>query len=430
MIKTVLLSLFLHLLFISPELFASNSASISVSNSTEISYSIFPAKDNSKDNPKNKYILLWFYSEAGPQKNDIKTAKALANIGIEVWLIDLFESYFLPTALSSMDQIPARDLSQFIETAHTTTGKTIIPFGTGRAAIPLLRASKQWQTGFPDSLAMPGMILMSPKFFIETPDPGLEGELMPVVKSSNTLLFIMQPKQSPWYWKLDTTIPALETNGSDVYIQRIKDVRDRYYFRPDASPYEQQLTQILPDYLNNAVKALTKFPSFKRTVQTIVTKQSVAASTKKHRKLKPHKGSTLPPELKLLSINEQSVNLTQHKNKVVLVNFWATWCPPCVHEMPSMQRLQDGFSTDDFIILGINMAEEKSDIIQFLKNKVSVDFPILMDSDGAALKRWNVFAFPTSYVVDKKGQIRYSLFGSIEWDDQETVSIIRNLTNE
>ena len=425
MIKTVLFSLALHLLLFSPALIASNSASITINNSNEISYSIYPTKDK----PKSEHILLWFYSEAGPQKNDILTAKALANKGIEVWLIDLFESYFLPTALSSMDQIPVADLSQFIETAHTKTGKTIIPFGTGRASIPLLRASRQWKTDFPDSSAMPGMILMSPKFFVETPDPGLKGELMPVVKNSNVLLFIIQPKQSPWYWKLDTTIPALEKSGSDIFIQRINDVRDRFYFRPDATTYEQQLTQLLPDYLNNAVQALTKFPAVKRTTKKI-NNQSAPVSTKKQKKLNPHKGQASPPELYLLSVNNQYVNLKQHKNKVILVNFWATWCPPCVHEMPSMQKLQNSFSTDDFIILGVNMAEEKSVISQFLKNKVSVNFPILMDSDGTALKRWNVFAFPTSYVIDKKGQISYSLFGSIEWDDQETISIIKNLIDE
>jgi len=422
MIKTVLFLLYFTLFFFSHSLFASNSASISVNDSNEISYSIYPSA--------GKHVLLWFYSEAGPQKNDINTAKSLAELGIEVWLIDLFESYFLPTALSSMDQIPARDLSQFIETAYKITGKTIIPFGTGRATIPLLRASRQWQADYPDSSAMPGIILMSPKFFIETPDPGLKGELMPVVKNSNELLFIMQPTQSPWYWKLDTTIPALESNGSDIYIQRIKDVRDRFYFRPDANALEQKITLQLPIYLNNAVQALTKFPSKKRITKTRIINQPVAVNTKKAKKLKPHKGSVSPPELNLLSINNSSVNLSQLKNKVILVNFWATWCPPCVHEMPSMQRLQDSFRTDDFIILGVNMAEEKTTISQFLKNKVSVNFPILMDSDGATLKRWNVFAFPTSYVIDKKGLIRYSLFGGFEWDNKESVSIIRDLVNE
>ena len=76
------------------------------------------------------------------------------------------------------------------------------------------------------------------------------------------------------------------------------------------------------------------------------------------------------------------------------------------------------------------MAEEKQTINSFIKNKVAVDFPILMDIDGAALKRWQVFAFPTSYLIDKDGNIRYSLFGSIEWDTKRTMDIIEELINE
>ena len=419
MIKAISL---LCLFFISHNLLAENIDTISVSDSNEISYSVYPAD--------GQHLILWFYSEAGPQKNDIEIAKSLNKLGIEVWLVDLFESYFLPTSLSSMDKIPAKEISRFIESAHIKSAKKVIPTGTGRSSIPLLRAVRDWQTDYPNSSAMPGIILMSPKFYKGTPEPGLDGELMPVVNNSNLLLFIMQPTQSPWYWKLSSTIPALEKNGSDVFIQRIKNVRDRFYFRPDASSYEQELTRMLPLFINNAAQALSKFPRLSRAVKNIPTQKTVIANAKKTKTLRTHKGKSTPPELKLYSLNGQPVDLKQFKDKVVLVNFWATWCPPCVHEMPSMQRLQNQYSTDEFVILGVNMAEKENDINTFLKNKVSVNFPILMDTDGAALQRWSVFAFPTSYVIDKKGQIRYSLFGSIEWDNPQIITIINELIGE
>ncbi|MCK5724872.1 MAG: TlpA family protein disulfide reductase, partial [Gammaproteobacteria bacterium] len=112
------------------------------------------------------------------------------------------------------------------------------------------------------------------------------------------------------------------------------------------------------------------------------------------------------------------------------VNFWASWCPPCVHEMPSMERLQKRFSTKTFMILGVNMAEDKKTVEHFLNSKVQVSFPILFDENGDALKRWGVFAFPTSYVVDKKGKIRYALFGGVDWENQDILNKISKLVHE
>ncbi|MCK4707595.1 MAG: hypothetical protein KAU21_03175, partial [Gammaproteobacteria bacterium] len=223
---------------------ASNSSSIATSSDTEINFTAYPAKGNQ--------LLLWFYSEAGPQINEREMAKEIAKSGTEIWLIDLFDSYFLPVALSSMDKIPAQDISDFIEAAHKQTGKIVIPVTTGRSAIPLLRGARQWQISHVNSQALTGLISISPKFYLETPDPGLEGKLMPIVTNSNLLLFVMQPDESPWFWKLDKTIPALEQGGSDVFLQPVKGVRDRFYFRPDADSYENKMTDRLPLMLSKA----------------------------------------------------------------------------------------------------------------------------------------------------------------------------------
>ena len=129
-------------------------------------------------------------------------------------------------------------------------------------------------------------------------------------------------------------------------------------------------------------------------------------------------------------MNNKEVNLNRLKGKVVLVNFWASWCPPCVHEMPSMQHLQNRLFAKGFTILGVNMAEDVKTVRHFLKTKVAVDFPILFDIDGAALKDWGVFAFPTSYVIDKKGKIRYAIYGGVDWETQDIINKITLLLNE
>ncbi|MDH5392919.1 MAG: TlpA family protein disulfide reductase [Gammaproteobacteria bacterium] len=410
------------LLFLSPPLLASQLAAITLSSGNEISYSQHKAEGNT--------LLLWFYSEAGPQASDQKLARELARSGTEVWVIDLFSSYFLPVALSSMDTIPAADISDLIEMAHKKTAKNVIAVTTGRSAIPLLRGARQWQISQPASKALSGLILISPKFYTETPEPGLPGKLMPVVHNSNLLLFIIQAKESPWFWKLERTVAALQQAGSDVFLKLLAGVRDRFYFRADADAYEQQLTNHFSSILNQAITALKQFPDKNRAVSSLALASPAVISSKQDKSLRPHKANSTPAQLRLKSVTNQTIDLQQFKNTVVLVNFWASWCPPCVHEMPSMQRLQNQFTEDKFVILGVNMAEEKTVIEDFLTNKVNVSFPILMDTDGAALKRWQVFAFPTSYLIDKKGKIRYSLFGSIEWDNPHTLSIIHKLVNE
>jgi len=425
--KLLLLTL-LIVSFSSRITFASEPLLISLNAKTEVEVSVYkPANSNSK------ILFLWLYSEAGPQKAEHEIALQLAKNNIEVWRIDLFAAHFLPVASSSMDLIPDTDISELIEYSYKKTGKKIIPVTTGRGSLPVLKGARHWQKQYKDSSALAGVILMSPKFYLETPEPGVEGKLLDIVNKTNLPLFVLQPNKSPWYWKLDKTIPALEKSGSDVFVQHLKGVRDRYYFRPDADNYEQKMSLKLPITLKRAAYYLNSLPHKKRNVEHFASKDNQATNVitgKKERKLAAYKGNPSPPELILKDINNKTVDLSHFKNKVVLVNFWASWCPPCVHEMPSMQRLQKHFSTKDFIILGVNMAEDKKTVAHFLKTKVNINFPILFDDKGEALKRWGVFAFPTSYIIDKTGNIRYAIFGGVEWDTKDIKNKIDALINE
>lgn len=94
-----------------------------------------------------------------------------------------------------------------------------------------------------------------------------------------------------------------------------------------------------------------------------------------------------------------------------------------------MQRLNDKLAGKPFAILGINVGETPAQVNAFLKI-VPVDFPIVLDEKGTNLNAWQVFAFPTSYLIDKQGRIRYGLFGSIEWDEPEAVQAIEGLLAE
>ena len=133
--------------------------------------------------------------------------------------------------------------------------------------------------------------------------------------------------------------------------------------------------------------------------------------------LKPWKGGPTP-SLALNDLNGIPLKLEDYRDKVVMVQFWATYCPPCLKEMPSMMRLQAQLAGKPFAILAVNMGETEQEVKDFIA-KMKVDFTILMNSDGKALGSWKVFVAPSTFLVDPKGNIRYVLQGGAEWDAPE-----------
>ena len=388
---------------------------------TEIPYNRYPATGDR--------LFIWLAPEAGLLAAEQKAAEELASSGSEVWYPDLFAANFLPVVTSSVEQFPDDQISALLNAA-IGTGKQVYFVTSGRGVIPVLRGLRSWQQQNPDSTAMRGLILFSPKFFVATPDPGQTGEIMPIVETSNLPVFIVQPKKSPWYWKLDRTLPALRSGGSDIYVRPFADVRDRFYYRPDATEYEQALAKHVPTMIRQAASLLGYQTSQRQAVQAVQMEAPAVQSSKKERTLTPLEGMPVPPVLELNDLQGRVHRLQDYRGEVVMVNFWASWCPPCVYEMPSMQRLQDQLKGKPFRILAVNMAEDIPTIETFLNEKVSVDFPVLLDSDGAALKRWGVFAFPTTYFIDKQGRLRYGLFGGREWDKEDVFSVLNTLIDE
>ena len=143
------------------------------------------------------------------------------------------------------------------------------------------------------------------------------------------------------------------------------------------------------------------------------------------RELKPYQGGATPP-LALKDIAGNLHKLEDYRGRVILVNFWASWCPPCRAEMPSMQRLKEKLAGKPFTILAVDMGETPDVVSAYIKT-VHTHCAVLLDSDGHTLKNWKVFAFPTSYVIDATGKIRYALFGSTEWDEADTLQKISDL---
>jgi thiol-disulfide isomerase/thioredoxin len=137
------------------------------------------------------------------------------------------------------------------------------------------------------------------------------------------------------------------------------------------------------------------------------------------------KGPPAAPAIELFTPEGAALTLASLRGKVVLVNFWATWCEPCVTEMPSLQRLRDRFAPR-FEVLGVNYQEGPARIKAFI-DKSGISFPVVRDTDGAVAKAWGARVFPATYVVNREGDVKHVLIGGADWTSAALVSTIRKL---
>ena len=135
--------------------------------------------------------------------------------------------------------------------------------------------------------------------------------------------------------------------------------------------------------------------------------------------LKPWTGGDTPA-LVLKDLQGATHDLAAYRGKVVLVNFWATWCEPCRDEMPSMQQLRLRLAGRPFAVLAVNLAESENKVVDFLR-RFPVEFTDVLDRNSAARRDWNVKVLPTSFVIGVDGRIRYSVVGEINWADEKAV---------
>jgi thiol-disulfide isomerase/thioredoxin len=141
-------------------------------------------------------------------------------------------------------------------------------------------------------------------------------------------------------------------------------------------------------------------------------------------RFRPWRGPTPPLELKDLAGNTHT--LAQYLGRVVLINFWATWCPPCRDEMPSIQRLRDRLDGRPFVVLGVNYGESAARISSFL-GQVPVDFPTLRDPRHEAVEAWRVRTLPATFLIGPDGHARYSVVGEMDWAADEALAVVRAL---
>jgi thiol-disulfide isomerase/thioredoxin len=127
----------------------------------------------------------------------------------------------------------------------------------------------------------------------------------------------------------------------------------------------------------------------------------------------PWRGGATPP-LVLKDLEGREVRLDAYRGRTVIVNFWATWCAPCVEEMPSLGRLRERFAAQGLEVIGVNFQENAQRIRPFLA-RYGLDFPVVRDHDGSARAGWGVSVFPSSFVIAPDQSVAFVVVGEADW---------------
>ena len=200
-----------------------------------------------------KGLLLWLPSEYGVLAEEHRIAEELARRGWEVWLPDLYAARFLPTVASSAEVLPGEDVAALIDAALARSRRVWL-VTAGRGAKYTLEGVRLWQTHARRQHALAGAVLLYPNLYVGQPEPGTDPEYLPIARDTRLSLRILQGELSPWYWTLDTLKAAFESGGSRVRVQTFSGIRDRFYFRPDATAEEKALAARLPDLIGQALR--------------------------------------------------------------------------------------------------------------------------------------------------------------------------------
>ena len=135
------------------------------------------------------------------------------------------------------------------------------------------------------------------------------------------------------------------------------------------------------------------------------------------------------PALELPDLHGAMRSLADWRGQVVLLNFWASWCQPCLEEMPGIQRLAERMQGRGFAVLGVNVAETQRRAARSVE-QLKLTFPALLDTEGETFRAWGGKALPTSALIDRQGRLRYVGLGPLEWDGAEAVTAVEGLLQE
>ena len=417
-IKTLLSSVILVYFLLGSFAQAKNTQrTVEILNSEEITFSVY--------GKNNQQRILWIGPNYGIQERHKEAAEKMAEAGMEVWLVNLADSLFMPTGAETMRNIPDHVVADLIEQLSNKGKYKILIMSSGYGGIPILRGVHAWQNRKQKQAKLTGVIFFSPYFYTHVPTLGATPTFVNIIKATNIPMYIFQEEKNGNKTHLPAMLTALQENAP-VYTEIMKGTTFIFYDE-DKAPETFSILKSLPKKIERAIRFLSKHP-IPVNALNIHEKRRPARNSGLNVELTKYKGKVEPESFVLTDVSGNPFTLNNFKGKVTLINFWASWCTPCVEEIPSLNRLKQKMQSKPFQLISINYAETPDRIQTFMK-KVKVDFPVLLDSDGSISKNWQVVAFPSTYIIGPDGKIKYGVNAAIHWDTDKVIQQLNALNN-
>ncbi|MCB1799549.1 MAG: redoxin domain-containing protein [Gammaproteobacteria bacterium] len=377
-------------------------------------------------------LLIWVPSEYGIREGNTPFARTIQQAGIDYWLVDLHESYMATTGRDAYAAFEPAHVKELIDHAVQQGWQRIFLGGESRGAALAMQAARLWQTENPGKPALIGMLFYHPNLIEGYTGIGEEARFRKIARETNLPVYIFQPQFNTKYLHSRALAEQLQTGGSAVYLHFLQGVRGGFHVR-DADRLNARETEergLLGDRIGHAIRLLALSPP------------PLGAA-------EPADDTALPgdigePGTGLVAVNrlqsaslrlrdddDRMVDLQNLDGEVVLVNFWASWCGPCVKEIGSLIRLVEHFDGRPFRVLTVNISEDRAHVADFFDTRDIVpNFQVLYDLDGSAARRWRVYAVPSTYLLDAQGRVRYGYRGALKWDRSDVIETVDGLLDE
>jgi len=172
------------------------------------------------------------------------------------------------------------------------------------------------------------------------------------------------------------------------------------------------------------------FPVMFLGVILVFASAPAMAETGPHHLLKPLARSFTADDFSLKTLNGGKVGLNGLRGKAVLLNFWATWCPPCIKEMPSMESLYQQYRSRGLVVLAVSLDKTSPEGVKAFVDKLGLHFTVLLDPDGLTSALYSVSGVPYSFLINAEGQVMYKAAGAIDWVSPDARAAVEALLPE
>ena len=366
----------------------------------------------------NATRVLWIAPSYGIHARHQQIAQLLGSSGLEVWQIDLPDSLFMPRTATSMRKISPHIVAGLIE-HFGKNNKKVLLISSSYGAIPVLRGVQHWQSTQPSEWTVIGVVLFSPYLYTQVPPLGQSPLFIPV--NTSVPIYIFQDEKNGNRWQFPAMLKHLQKTTT-VYSEIMKGTTSLFYEK-DTAIDTLNMLEAITDKIKQRMPLLEKY-QYALTAPPVNPGKTLNLGL--DAELESYKGNTKAQPFSLKDVTGKTYTRNNFTGKVTIINFWASWCPPCVEEIPSLNRLRKKMQGKKFELISINYAQTAPQIKDFMQ-KVAVDFPVLIDPEGKIAAKWNVVAFPSTFVIGPDGEIQYGVNAAIHWDTVEVINQLQKL---